>query len=253
MNYIREMNAFVDWLETNPLDAITQALWYHLMAISNKCNWPQWFTVANRTLQAKLGVDKKTVIRHRHLLVQKNRIEYKSQGKREAGKYRLIPFGGENRGNAPPNQGPNEGPNGEPIQGPKVSPLYKQNETKQNEKDRDNTIPFPAIVGHLNQVCGTNFRPQSRSTRESIRARWREGFRLSDFQKVIDNKAADWLDDPERDQYLRPITLFGVKFESYLNQGGEKGARTRFAKYAADTIPGYRPSEVDWDNEPDTL
>jgi hypothetical protein len=121
------MNAFVDWLETNPLDAITQALWFHLMAISNKCNWPQWFTVANRTLQAKLGVDKKTVQRHRHLLVQKDRIEYKNQGKKEAGKYRLIPFGGEIRGNAPPNQGPNEGPNGGPIQGLKVSPLDKLN------------------------------------------------------------------------------------------------------------------------------
>ncbi|MBM7855869.1 hypothetical protein JOC37_002290 [Desulfohalotomaculum tongense] len=61
MNYLREINAFVDWLETNPLDAITQALWFHLMIINYKCNFQGWFAVANLTLRAKLGVDKKTL------------------------------------------------------------------------------------------------------------------------------------------------------------------------------------------------
>jgi len=51
MNYIKELNAFIDWLETNPLDATAQALWFHLMAICNKCGWPEWFAVANLTLK----------------------------------------------------------------------------------------------------------------------------------------------------------------------------------------------------------
>lgn len=92
MNYIREMNAFIDWLEINPSEAITQTLWFHLMAIANKSGWPEWFTVANLTLQAKLCISENTLIKHRNLLIQKGRIEYKNQGKQKAGKYRLIPF-----------------------------------------------------------------------------------------------------------------------------------------------------------------
>jgi uncharacterized phage protein (TIGR02220 family) len=41
---------------------------------------------------------------------------------------------------------------------------------------------------------------------------------LVDFQKVIDIKAAEWLNDPQWSKFLRPITLFGPNFESYLNQ-----------------------------------
>ncbi|MGB9866737.1 MAG: DnaD domain-containing protein [Bacillota bacterium] len=90
MNYIRELNAFVDWLETNPLDPTTQALWFHLMAIANKCGWPEWFAVANLTLQAKLGgIDKATLAKHRNILSQKGLIEYKSRGTREPGLYKL--------------------------------------------------------------------------------------------------------------------------------------------------------------------
>ena len=40
---------------------------------------------------------------------------------------------------------------------------------------------------------------------------------FEDFCKVIDNKCSVWL-DTERSIYLRPMTLFGNKFESYLNE-----------------------------------
>jgi hypothetical protein len=40
---------------------------------------------------------------------------------------------------------------------------------------------------------------------------------VEDFKRVIDIKAAEWL-GTENDQYLRPQTLFGTKFEGYLNQ-----------------------------------
>lgn len=92
MNYIKEINAFMDWLETNPLDATTQSLWFHLMAIANKSGWPEWFAVANLTLMARLGVSENTLVKHRNILVQKGRIEYKNQGKQKPGKYRIIPF-----------------------------------------------------------------------------------------------------------------------------------------------------------------
>lgn len=99
MNYIKEINAFMDWLEINPLEAITQALWFHIMAIANKSGWPEWFTIANLTLMARLNVSENTLIKHRNILIQKGRILYKNQGKKKAGKYKLIPFTSKNEAN----------------------------------------------------------------------------------------------------------------------------------------------------------
>jgi len=131
MNYLREINAFIYWLETNPLDAITQNLWFHLMGIANRCNWPEWFTVANITLQAKVGgVDKKTIIRHRNILIQKGRIEYVNQGKREAGKYHICSIVDVIGGNNPPNEPPNTPPKAPLKRPPKAPPLIKLNKTK---------------------------------------------------------------------------------------------------------------------------
>ena len=92
MNYIREINAFMDWLETNPLEATTQTLWFHIMAIANKSGWPEWFAIANLTLMARANISENTLIKHRNYLIQKGRIQYINQGKQKAGKYKLIPF-----------------------------------------------------------------------------------------------------------------------------------------------------------------
>ena len=58
---------------------------------------------------------------------------------------------------------------------------------------------------------------------EAIHARLAEGYTQEDFRAVIDRKCADWLADARMVEYLRPETLFGTKFESYLNAGGNYG------------------------------
>lgn len=106
LDFLGETNAFSDWLETNPLEASAQTLWFHLMVIANKSGWPEWFAVANPLLQAKVGLSENSLLKHRNVLVQKGRIEYRSQGKKQKGLYRIIPFitsknevnEGENRG-----------------------------------------------------------------------------------------------------------------------------------------------------------
>lgn len=84
---------------------------------------------------------------------------------------------------------------------------------------------YSPVVGYLNEKAGTGYRPGSHKTRALIDARVNEGFTLEDFKTVIDRKCADWNHAPpagEKDMrpYLRPETLFGPKFESYLNQKG---------------------------------
>lgn len=74
------------------------------------------------------------------------------------------------------------------------------------------------IVAYLNERAGLKFKATSEKTQTLIKARLNEGYTFDDFKRVIDNKVADWKDDHEMARFLRPMTLFGTKFESYLNQ-----------------------------------
>lgn len=74
------------------------------------------------------------------------------------------------------------------------------------------------IIEYLNQKTKKNFRTTTPKTKDLIKARWNEGFGLEDFKKVIDVKVLQWLKKPDMCLYLRPETLFGTKFESYLNE-----------------------------------
>lgn len=89
MNYLKEINGFMRFLETTELKPTTQALWFHLMDINNGCSWKDWFTVPNSRLYSRLGVSEKTMIEHRKILMEHGRIEYKPKGK-SAGIYRII-------------------------------------------------------------------------------------------------------------------------------------------------------------------
>lgn len=74
------------------------------------------------------------------------------------------------------------------------------------------------IVGYLNEVCGTGYKENTPQTVACIKARLKEGFSVEDFKTVIDKKHEEWQFDGEMAKFLRPQTLFGTKFESYLNQ-----------------------------------
>jgi uncharacterized phage protein (TIGR02220 family)/predicted phage replisome organizer len=88
---------------------------------------------------------------------------------------------------------------------------------KEEEKDKDIYINiYIAVVKHLNEKAGTKYKPNTAKTKSHIKARLDEGFTLDDFKTVIDKKCAEWV-GTEFEQYLRPETLFGTKFESYLN------------------------------------
>lgn len=120
-------------------------------------------------------------------------------------------------------------------------PFKKCKADSQNLKERileestskeEEHIPFSEIIGHLNEKAGTRYRASTPKTQAHIRARWNEGYRLDDFIRVIDVKCAEWLDDTKMSKYLCPDTLFGTKFEKYLNQPMP-------AKEATDGIPEF--------------
>lgn len=74
------------------------------------------------------------------------------------------------------------------------------------------------IVEYLNLVSGSSYRVSTPKTRTLIRARMKEGFSVEDFKTVIDKKVRDWSGDAKMQKFLRPETLFGTKFEGYLNE-----------------------------------
>lgn len=78
------------------------------------------------------------------------------------------------------------------------------------------------IVNYLNDVCGSSYRLTSKKTQTLIKTRLVEGFTVDNFKTVIDTKAKEWL-RTEQAKYLRPETLFGTKFEGYLQQGKVEG------------------------------
>jgi uncharacterized phage protein (TIGR02220 family) len=74
-----------------------------------------------------------------------------------------------------------------------------------------------SIVDYLNKKASVNYRSTGKKTNSLIDARISDGFNYNDFVIVIDKKCKDWL-NTDMQHYLRPETLFGTKFESYLNQ-----------------------------------
>lgn len=93
------------------------------------------------------------------------------------------------------------------------------------EKENRNNIIY--IVEYLNKKTGKNFRATAERTQRHINARLREGYTVDDFKTVIENKVSEWK-GTSMEQYLRPETLFGTKFESYLYQNCAKTTKNEF-------------------------
>lgn len=78
-------------------------------------------------------------------------------------------------------------------------------------------IIISSIISYLNNKLNTNYKSNTKNTVKHIKARLNEGYTEQDFFNVIDKKYDEWY-GTEMQQYLVPDTLFGTKFEKYLNQ-----------------------------------
>lgn len=76
---------------------------------------------------------------------------------------------------------------------------------------------YDKIIGYLNLKSGTKYQANSKITKRLIDARIGDKFTVDDFIIVIDKMVNKWQNNEEMCQYIRPETLFGTKFESYLN------------------------------------
>ena len=120
--------------------------------------------------------------------------------------------------------------NVEPI--PNINTNDKTTNINSNIKSNENNVIEPVkeaekinyekIVNRLNELSGASYWHDSKNTRSLIKARFNEGFTENDFMIVIEKMCYLWNKEPKKGEkdmrlYLRPSTLFGNKFEQYLN------------------------------------
>lgn len=79
MNYIKELNAFNEWLTEHSLNATEQALWYRLMHYCNKLGWKEEFTVTNTKLADDLHISRQYLEKCRKNLIKNKLILYKKR------------------------------------------------------------------------------------------------------------------------------------------------------------------------------
>lgn len=128
MNYIKEINSFYDWLETNSVSDSAITLWHAMMHINNKAGWKVEFTVASSVLCLKSGLSNSSFKRARNVLKQSGRIEWRERKGNQSAIYELKSFVVQYE----PQTVPQSEPQSEPQTVPQSEPINKLKETKLN-------------------------------------------------------------------------------------------------------------------------
>jgi hypothetical protein len=113
--------------------------------------------------------------------------------------------------------------------------MYTTKEYIKNNKEKD---IVSEVVSFLNEKAGTKYKTTVQKTKAQILARVKEGFVLDDFFSVIIAKVSEWSNDTKMSKFIRPETLFGTKFESYLQT-----ARKAEQKVSNNAPPLYTPTK----------
>nr|DAW96875.1 MAG TPA: DnaD like replication protein [Caudoviricetes sp.] len=103
------------------------------------------------------------------------------------------------------------------------------------------------IISCLNEKTKKHYKANTPKTVRLIRARLKEGFTIEDFKAVIEKKCDDWLGNEKMERYLRPETLFGTKFEGYLNEAPSDGNDYDIPEFE-DLIDNYERRRSEYGN-----
>ena len=103
-----------------------------------------------------------------------------------------------------------------PIPNPETIAM-STSESNGGDSDSEYAEIQARVLEYLNQRCGTNYRTEISIDKSPIVARLRDGFTEDDMKTVIDKKVDEW-SGTEFEMHLNPDTLFGARFEKYLNQ-----------------------------------
>lgn len=99
------------------------------------------------------------------------------------------------------------------------------------------------IIDYLNKRTGKKYSVKTKKTAQLIHKLLDNGFTVEDFERVIDIKSKQWLNNEKMNQYLRPRTLFSEKFEDYLNEAPARVQQASSGQLVADKMRELYGSE----------
>lgn len=196
MNYIRELNAFYDWLETNGLSLSAFALWHVLMHIANKAAWTDEFAVAVSVLCAKTGLSPRAVYEARNELRIKGRLEWRSRKGNQSAVYRLIPLSAPNAGNHADkelsainagNRAGNHAGNHADKRADNGAPLNKLNKTKLNNNNTCSNEQEPLAAQQKQKIKYAEFVSMTNDEYSSLVAKLGGEERAKRCIEILDN------------------------------------------------------------------
>lgn len=96
----------------------------------------------------------------------------------------------------------------------------KQLTTNKNDKndknDKEEYARAREVTEFFNSTAGKNY--SVNDCKPYVEKLISQGYKVEDIKHVIQVKSEQWKGDQKMDQYLRPMTLFGDKFSSYLQE-----------------------------------
>lgn len=135
MNYILEIKAFYDLLETSQLSTQDIVLWHALMHIANKTGWQDKFAVAISVLEIKTGLKKKAIYNSRNQLKIKGLIDFETRSGNQSTVYKIISLVALTETQIETQVGTQTGTQVETQVGTQVRTINKLNKTKQNNNN----------------------------------------------------------------------------------------------------------------------
>lgn len=231
MNYIRQVNAFYDALEINPLPAPSIALWHALHAIANKTGWQQEFSVTVSVLGLRAGLNETAVKRARNKLKEAGLIEWRSRAGNQAALYKLKKLYKEIAVQNDTKNEPQSAPQSDPQSAPQSDPINKH-----KQKLNKNITPIPpkgervnymSVVDLFNNTCTSlpHVRDLTDQRKKSIKARINDGNTEDDFREVFEKvQSSDFLTGKQGgwrcgfDWILKPSNWQKIREGNYDNK-----------------------------------
>lgn len=145
MDYMREINAFYVWVETNELSHPARHLWHALMHVANRAGWQVSLAVPMTVLEVKTGMNPQMIKRARNELKQAGRIDWKQRSGNQCAIYSIVQFAEQNKPDFVPQIEPQSEPQPEPQPEPQIEPIYNTSypsdtRIKTKTKTKTNTI-----------------------------------------------------------------------------------------------------------------
>lgn len=246
INYLLQHLAFYNFCRNNTVSPKASLLWYQLFNILNERSEgedrPDVLSVPYSTLQSLTNMSRQTIWRAGNELKTLGLVGLERGSKDQSRKYVINKLYDDSK--------VKEGQLSQVFQNSELKHIQKHNlkhiqkhnlkpmldtyikhktktksiknimsdsGSKTGKPKEKNSEAIKTIIDYLNSATDSSYRSTTKSNQKKINARLEEGFTVDDFKKVIDKKKEDWK-GTNMAKFLRPETLFGTKFEGYLNE-----------------------------------